>query len=149
MDEPIVPIPKSQLDEAEGLIAAEIRTQMTKNRRQFTRALVLLAIGVAVVALIGWNARTTANTANAAANRSESNQQANYQTCVANNAYRAGSKVLWKANEVLWSTGIAFFVHTGNSAQVNTAIAKMQSLVAATDSKIAATFAPRNCKAIK
>lgn len=112
-----------------------LRDQMAKNRRQFRLALILLVIAIGIVAWVGINARQTAGTAKAAANQGITNQQANYNTCIANNEYRAGSKTLWTA-------AISTFVNPSNTAATTATIHRMQAMVDT-------TFAPRNCKAVK
>lgn len=118
-----ITIPASDMHQAEGLIVAELKSQMGKNRRQFGRALILFTIGLAVVALIGWNARQTARIANGAAAKAETNQQAAYRTCLASNVSREGIRTFW-INDIL-----PIFVRPSNSAATNASIAFVQAKV--------------------
>jgi hypothetical protein len=108
-----------------------LRQQMTKNRRQFRRALLSLVVAVVIVAGFAVFSYQTATTARSAASRSATNQQVAYNSCVNTDQSRANDKRLWTAV-------IQGFVHPTNSSQTSAAIAHIEGLVNI-------TFAPKDC----
>jgi hypothetical protein len=104
-------------------------------RRRGRWAILLLTISIVLLTWLSVTGHITAATANAAANRSESSQQAVYDQCVATNASRAGTRSFWI------NTILPIFASSSNSAAAKADIALVQN-------QVNIIYAAKNCNVL-